>query len=105
MAMIRLAVLPLALALSLTWGLASTVRAGGCDLCDCNDQRSVCRMQCQQNYKDYSKKLSCETTCAKTFSSCTDTAYQTQQKLNQAAQQSTTTSRTTTSSGSTASGS
>ena len=105
MAKFRPALLALAVTLPSVLGLAATASAGSCDICDCNDQRSVCRIQCQQSSTDDSSRLTCETKCAKTYASCVDTAYQTSQSLNQAAQQSNSTSTTTTSTGSTASGS
>lgn len=105
MAMIRSVVLALTVLLPCALGMAGPALAGSCDICDCNDQRSLCRMQCQQRSSDYSARLTCETTCAKKYASCVDTAYKTSQSLSQSAQQAKSTSTTTTATGSTASGS
>lgn len=85
--------------------LSGPTWAGTCSICDCNNNRSVCAMQCQQQYSDYSKRLNCEVSCTKTYASCVDTAYQTARAEQEAAQQSTSASTTTTGSGSTTSGS
>lgn len=86
--------------------LAGPAWAGTCPICDCNNSRAVCVMQCQQQYSDYSKRLNCEVSCGKTYASCVDTAYQTIRSQQEADQQaSSSSSSTTTVSGTTSSGS
>lgn len=102
MSMPRLAMLALCATLALS---ATAWASSSCMLCDCNNTKAVCLMQCQQNYSDYAQRMNCEVSCAKSYMSCVDTAYQTTRSLEESAQQSSSTSKTTTSSGSTASGS
>lgn len=109
----RLVGLTLCLGLSvfLAWTAAavaqtsSSTTTSGCAICDCNDSRTLCKMNCQTSYTDPSAKLRCEVSCTKTYASCVDTAYATARALQQSSQQSTSTSSTTTSSGSVSSGS
>jgi len=102
MSMPRLTLLALCAILTLS---ASAWATSSCMICDCNNTKAVCLMQCQQSYTDYAQRMNCEVSCAKTHVSCVDSAYQTTRSLEQSAQQSSSTSTTTTNSGSTSSGS